>query len=219
MRAIILGLLLSLGVPSVVAAADRVVTLVPGHELAGAVRVGTATGGPSVRELVPADVAAKVFTSEHDGELAAGWFDRTYRAALRTNGLMAKKPELAKYELTAEVKSMTITPLVTGSHHTSVVTYRLRDITTGAQVWEQTQAMDLDIKRGMRFGAIGGAIGAAAGGALTGQNPAVTASMITNRRPHRPFDVRIDVYEGIMRGFQRMAESTVTELASTPLQR
>jgi hypothetical protein len=126
---------------------------------------------------------------------------------------MAKKPELAKYELTAEVRSMLVTPLVTGSHHTSVVTYRLRELATGSQVWEQTQSMDFNVKRGIRFGAIGGALGAAAGGALTGQNPAVTAAMISKQRPHRPFDIRIDVYEGVMRGFQRMAESTVTELS------
>jgi hypothetical protein len=74
--------------------------------------------------------------------------------------------------------------------------------------------MDFDVKRGMRFGAIGGAVGAAAGGALTGQNPALTASMITNQRPHRPFDVRIDTWEGIMRGFQQMAKKTVVELAA-----
>jgi hypothetical protein len=38
--------------------------------------------------------------------------------------------------------------------------------------------------------------------------------MITNQRPHRPFDVRIDTWEGIMRGFQQMAKKTVVELAA-----
>jgi hypothetical protein len=166
---------------------------------------------------VAADVAAKVFTSEHDAELAAGWFERTYQAALRKNGMAAKKPELAKYELTAQVQTMTVTPMVTGSHHSSVVTYRLRDIASDAQVWEQTQTIDFDVRRGMRFGGFGNALGAAAGGALAGQSPAVTAAMISSRWPHRPFDIRIDVYEGIMRGFQRMAERTVAELATAQL--
>lgn len=209
-----LGLMAVLGLSVAAQAADRVVTLPAGHPLAGMVRIGAPTGGPSLRELVPADIAEKVFTSEHDTEPANGWFTRTYTAALKTNGFMAKKPELARYELTAEVKSMAVTPLVSGSHHNSVVVYRLRDVTRGTQLWEQTQSMDFDIKRGIRFGAIGGAIGAAAGGALTGQNPAVTSAMITNQRPHRPFDVRIDVYEGIMRGFQQMAEKTMVELAA-----
>lgn len=199
--------------PVAVHAADRVVTLAPGNVMAGSIRLGAATGGPSVHDAVPPDIAGKVFTSKSDEEPVAGWFDRTYKAALKTNGFLAAKPELARYELTAEVKSMTITPLVMGSHHRSVVTYRLRSSSTGAQVWEQTQRMDFDIKRGIRFGAIGGALGAAAGGAITGQNPAITAAMITNQRPHRPFDVRIDVWEGIMRGFQQMAETSMIEIA------
>ncbi len=195
-------------------AAERVVTLAPGNPMAGAIRLGPASGGPSVHDVVPAEVAEKVFTSPSDGEPANGWFNRTYTAALKTNGFMAKKPENARYELTGDVKSMTITPLVSGSRHTSMVVYRLRDIATNAIVWEQTQSMDFDVKRGMRFGAIGGAIGTAAGGALAGQNPALTAAMITNRRPHRPFDVRIDTWEGIMRGFQQMARKTMVELAA-----
>jgi len=202
-----------IAVPAAAPAAERVVTLAPGNPMAGLIRLGQATGGPSVHDVVPADVAEKVFTSPSDNEPANGWFNRTYSAALKTNGFMAKKPELARYELTAEVKSMAITPLVSGSHHQSAVVYRLRDIAKGTIIWEQTQAMDFDVKRGVRFGAIGGAIGAAAGGALTGQNPAITANMITNQRPHRPFDVRIDIWEGIMRGFQQMAQKTMVELA------
>ncbi|MDF0546208.1 hypothetical protein PX699_28015 [Sphingobium sp. H39-3-25] len=200
--------------PVAVQAAERVVTLAPGNPMAGAIRLGQATGGPSVHDVVPADVAEKVFTSPSDSEPANGWFNRTYSAALKTNGFMAKKPETARYELAAEVKSMAVTPLVIGSHHKSIVVYTLREISTGTIVWEQTQAMDFDVKRGMRFGAIGGALGAAAGGALTGQNPALTAAMITNQRPHRPFDVRIDTWEGIMRGFQQMAQKTMVELAA-----
>jgi hypothetical protein len=61
---------------------------------------------------------------------------------------------------------------------------------------------------------MGGALGAALGGALAGQNPAITSQMITNQRGHRPFDVRIDVYEGIMRGFQEMARNSVAELTA-----
>ena len=194
-------------------AAERVVTLASNNPMAGAIKLGTATGGPSVHDLVPADVAEKVFTSKSDSEPAAGWFDRTYGAALRVNGFMAKKPDLARYELSAQVRSMTVTPLVTGSHTTGVVTYRLRDIASGSQLWEQTQSVDLDVTRGVRFGAIGSAIGAAAGGALTGQNPAITSAMIGNQRLHRPFDVRIDVYEGLMRGFQQMARKTMVDLA------
>jgi hypothetical protein len=214
MRALFLALFVAALVPTAAPAADRVVTLAPGNSLAGAIRLGEVTGGPSVHDAVPADVAEKVFTSPSDNEPANGWFKRTYTAALKTNGFMAKKPELARYELVAEVKSMAITPLVIGSHHTSLVVYRLRDIARGTIVWEQTQSMDFDVKRGMRFGAIGGAMGAAAGGALTGQNPAITASMITKKRPHRPFDIRIDVWEGIMRGFQQMAEKTMIELST-----
>lgn len=213
MRALFLSLLAMIAVPAAAPAAERVVTLAPGNPMAGLIRLGQATGGPSVHDVVPADVAEKVFTSPSDNEPANGWFNRTYSAALKTNGFMAKKPELARYELTAEVKSMAITPLVSGSHHQSAVVYRLRDIAKGTIIWEQTQAMDFDVKRGVRFGAIGGAIGAAAGGALTGQNPAITANMITNQRPHRPFDVRIDIWEGIMRGFQQMAQKTMVELA------
>jgi len=212
-RALFLSLLAMIAVPAAAPAAERVVTLAPGNPMAGLIRLGQATGGPSVHDVVPADVAEKVFTSPSDNEPANGWFNRTYSAALKTNGFMAKKPELARYELTAEVKSMAITPLVSGSHHQSAVVYRLRDIAKGTIIWEQTQAMDFDVKRGVRFGAIGGAIGAAAGGALTGQNPAITANMITNQRPHRPFDVRIDIWEGIMRGFQQMAQKTMVELA------
>jgi hypothetical protein len=213
MRAALLMLFAMITIPSTAYAAERVVTLAPGNPMAGAIKLGAGTGGPSVHDLVSPEVADKVFTSKHDSEPANEWFGRTYTAALKSNGLMAAKPELARYEMTAEIKSMTITPLMTGSHHTSVVTYRLRDVAKGTQIWEQTQSMDLEVKRGIRFGAIGGAIGAAAGGALTGQNPAVTAAMITNQRPHRPFDVRIDVYEGVMRGFQEMAQKTVIELA------
>ncbi len=214
MRGLIVSLLVALATPTLAVAADRVVTLAPDNPLAGAIRLGEATGGPSVHDAVPADVAEKVFTSPSDSEPANGWFTRTYTAALKTNGFMAKKPELARYELSAEVKSMAVTPLLSGSHHTSVVVYRLRDITKDAVVWEQTQSTDFDVRRGMRFGAIGGAIGSAAGGALAGQNPAVTASMISNQRPHRPFDIRIDVWEGIMRGFQQMAQKTMIELST-----
>lgn len=214
MRSLTLVLFAFLMAPGAVQAAERVVTLAPGNPMAGAIRLGEATGGPSVHDLVPADVAEKVFTSKSDSEPANGWFNRTYSAALKTNGFMAKKPELARYELTADVKSMTVTPLASGSHHKSTVIYRLREIATSKTVWEQTQAMDFDVRRGMRFGAIGGAIGAAAGGALAGQNPALTAAMITNQRPHRPFDVRIDTWEGIMRGFQQMAQKTMVELAA-----
>jgi hypothetical protein len=216
MRAIALALLALCCAPMPAPAAKRVVTLAPDSPMMAAVRLGKATGGPSVRDLVPADVAAKVFTSESDAEPANGWFDRTFSAALKANGFAAKKPEAARYELSADVKLMKITPLVSGSHHQSVVTYRMHDVATGAQVWERTQTMDFDVNRGMRFGAIGGAIGAAAGGALAGQNPAITAVMITNQRPHRPFDVRIDVYEGVMRGFQRMAQQTMIDLAALP---
>ena len=214
MRILFLSLLAVMIMPAAARGAERVVTLAPGNPMAGAIRLGQATGGPSVHDVVPADVAEKVFTSPSDTEPANGWFNRTYSAALKANGFMAKKPELARYELMAEVKSMAITPLVSGSHHTSSVVYRLRDIANGTVVWEQTQTMDFDVKRGMRFSAIGGAIGAAAGGALAGQNPALTASMITNQRPHRPFDVRIDTWEGIMRGFQQMAQKTMVELAA-----
>ncbi len=185
---------------------------VPAIALVGAVRIGAATGGPSLRNVVPSDVGDVVFTSASDVEPANGWFTRTYRAALKRNGLLANKPELARYELTAEVRSMAITPLATGAHHRSVVTYRLRDIANGNEVWERTQTTNLEVQRGMRFGALGGALGAALGGALTGQNPAVTSQMISNQRGHRPFDVRIDVYEGIMRGFQEMARNSVAEL-------
>jgi hypothetical protein len=187
---------------------------VPASALLGAVRLGAATGGPTLREVVPSDVADVVFTSASDVEPAAGWFTRTYRAALKRSGLLASKPETARYELTAEVRSMAITPMFTGVHHRSVVTYRLHDIANGTNVWERTQTANLDVNRGFRFGAMGGALGAALGGALTGQNPAITSQMITNQRGHRPFDVRIDVYEGIMRGFQEMARNSVAELTS-----
>jgi hypothetical protein len=214
MRNLVLALLGLIIMPITAQAAERVVTLAPGNPLVEAVRLGHATGGPSVHDVVPADVAEKVFTSKSDSEPANGWFDRTYSAALKTNGFLAKKPELARYELNAEVKSMAITPLANGSHHTSVVVYTLRDIAGSTIVWTQSQTMDFDVKRGIRFGAIGGALGAAAGGALAGQNPAITAAMITSQRPHRPFDVRIDTYEGIMRGFQQMAQKTMTEMAT-----
>jgi hypothetical protein len=186
---------------------------IPASNLVGAIRLGAATGGPSLREVVPTEVSDLVFTSASDSEPANGWFTRTFRAALKRNGLLSKKPETARYELTAEVRSMAITPLAAGVHHHSVVTYRLRDLASGADVWQRTQIANLDVQRGFRFGALGGAMGAALGGALTGQNPAVTAQLITNQRGHRPFDVRIDVYEGIMRGFQEMALNSVTELA------
>jgi hypothetical protein len=196
-------------------AADKVVTLPAGSPFAGTVRLGPATGGPTLRSVVPADIAAVVFTGKHDDEPVNGWFTRTYNAALKTNGMLAKKPDAARYELTADVRSMAITPLSTGSRHVSAVTYRLSDVSTGKQIWSQDQAPDMNITRGIRFGKIGGMIGAAAGGAITGQNPAVTSAMINNSgRGVRPFDVRIDVYEGIMKGFQAMAEKTVTEIAA-----
>ncbi|UVO54726.1 hypothetical protein [Sphingomonas sp. SUN039] len=186
---------------------------IPASDLVGAVRLGAATGGPSLREVVPSDISSLVFTSASDSEPANGWFTRTYRAALKRNGLLSKKPETARYELTAQVRSMAITPLAAGVHNRSVVTYRLRDLASGADVWQRTQIANLDVQRGFRFGALGGAMGAALGGALTGQNPAVAAQLITNQRGHRPFDVRIDVYEGIMRGFQEMALNSMVELA------
>lgn len=208
--AMVLGAIIA---PLSATAAERVVTLAPSNPMAGAVRLGEPSGGPSLHDVVPPDIAEKVFTSKSDSAPVNGWFRRTYGAALKTNGFMAKKSETARFELTAEVKSMAITPLISGSHHKSEVTYRLRDIANGTIVWEQTQDMDLDVNRGMRFGALGGAIGAAAGGAIAGQNPALTANMITNRRPRRPFDIRIDTYEGIMRGFQQMAQKTIVDLS------
>lgn len=211
---LVLLALLAAGAPPAIAA-DRVVNLAPDSPWAGAVRIGEPSGGPSLREVVPADVSAVVFTSESDDAPVNGWFNRTYSAALKKNGLWAKKPQAARYELTAEVRSMAIAPLATGSHHSSEVVYRLRNLATGEQVWEQVQKMDFDVDRGVRFGKIGGALGGAAGGAITGQNPAVTAASITASNGRvRPFDIRIDVYEGIMRGFQRMAEKTMIEIAS-----
>ncbi len=196
--------------PTSLRAADRVVTLAPSHPLYGAVRLGTATGGPTLKTVVPPEIAQKVFTSASDDEPVAGWFDRTFKAALKKNGLLSKNPEQARYELNAAVAEMAITPMVTGSHHKSTVTYRLTELATGKEVWKTTDTRDFDVNRGMRFGAIGGAIGAAAGGAIAGQNPAVTAAMISSsQRGRRPFDIRIDTYEGIMRGFQQMAESAV----------
>ena len=214
MRILLIAFALATGVMGPVSAADRIVTLAPDSPLAGTVRLGEAIGGPKLREVVDADIAAIVFTGKSDDVPISGWFERTYKAALKKNGLLAKKPETARYELTAEIRSMAITPLVTGSHHKSTVVYRLRDVATGQQLWEQLQEPDFDIERGIRFGKIGGAIGAAAGGAISGQNPAVTAATISASGRTRPFDVRIDVYEGIMRGFQRMAEKTVIDLAA-----
>ena len=202
------------GIGTVDAAEPPKALSVSARELLGAVRLGAATGGPSLREVVPSDVASLVFTSSSDSEPANGWFTRTFRAALKRNELLAKKPETARFELTAQVRSMVITPLAGGVHHQSVVTYRLRDLNTGSEVWQRTQVANLDVQRGFRFGALGGAMGAALGGALTGQNPAVTAQLINNQRGHRPFDVRIDVYEGIMRGFQEMARNSMTELTA-----
>lgn len=43
MRALIIGLMLCFALPSASIAANRVVTLAPGHLLAGAVRVGAAS--------------------------------------------------------------------------------------------------------------------------------------------------------------------------------
>jgi hypothetical protein len=195
-------------------AADRVVTLQPGHKLTGTVRLGRAVGGPTLKTVVPSDIAAIVFTGASDDEPVAGWFDRTFKASLKKNGMIAAKPEAAKYELNATVASMAITPLVTGSRHQSEVVYQLIDIATGAEVWRKTEHRDFYVTRGMRFGALGGAMGAALGGALAGQSPAVTAAMINpSQRGRRPFDVRIDIYEGIMRGFQQQAEGVVADLA------
>jgi hypothetical protein len=196
--------------PASLRAADRVVTLAPTHPLYEAVRLGTATGGPTLKTVVPADISSVVFTSASDDEPVAGWFDRTFKAALKKNAMLAKKPEQARYELSATVAEMAITPMVTGSHHKSVVSYRLTELATGKEVWKMTDQRDFDVSRGIRFGAIGGALGAAAGGAIAGQNPAVTAAMInSSQRGRRPFDIRIDTYEGIMRGFQQGAESAV----------
>ena len=203
--------------PSAAVAADRVVTLSPTSRFFQTIRLGTATGGPELRAVVPPDIAAVVFTDKSDNEPVAGWFDRTFKASLKKNDMLAKKPELAKYELSATVQSMAVTPIATGSHHKSSVAYRLTEIATGAVVWEGVKSPDFDIARGMRFGALGGALGAAAGGALTGQNPAVTAAMInSSQRGRRPFDIRIDTYEGIMRGFQDMAEHVVIDVSDLP---
>lgn len=215
MRRVLIAFLISIFIPAVSFAADRVVTLPANSPFSGTVRLGAASGGPELRAVVPADVAEIVFTQESDAQPANAWFDRTYTAALKKNGFFAKDPTKARYELTAEVQSMTITPLTTGSHHKSAVIYRLKDIATGAQIWEQTQTPDFEITRGVRFGKIGRAIGGAVGGAVTGENPAVTATMINaNKGKIRPFDIRIDVYEGIMRGFQAMAEKTLIQLAA-----
>lgn len=200
-----------------VSAADKVVDLAPDNQFAGRISLGAATGGPVLRDVVAPDIAALVFTSDGDGEPVHGWFTRTYKASLKTNGMLAKKPEVARYELTAEIGEMAITPTPTGSVHKSQVTFRLRDIAADKIVWEQVQTTDRAIDRGIRFGKIGGAIGAAAGGAITGQNSAVTAAQISASQGRiRPFDIRIDVYEGIMKGFQDMAERTVAALAILP---
>lgn len=200
-----------------VSAADKVVELAPDNQFAGRITLGAATGGPVLRDVVAPDIAALVFTSDSDGEPVHGWFGRTYKASLKTNGMLAKKPEAARYELTAAVGDMAITPMPTGSIHKSRVTFRLRDIAADKVVWEQVQTTDRPIDRGIRFGKIGGAIGAAAGGAITGQNSAVTAAQISASQGRiRPFDIRIDVYEGIMKGFQDMAERTVAALAVLP---
>ncbi|QJU59472.1 hypothetical protein HL653_18470 [Sphingomonas sp. AP4-R1] len=209
---IVACLLLTAATPSGVIAADRVVTLIPGHPFAEAIRIGTASGGPNLRDVVAPDIAAKVFTSKSDDRPANAWFTRTYEAALRTNGFLARTPALARYALNAEVATLAITPSVTGSHTSGTVTYRLIEIATGRQVWSETQTVDFDVRRGMRFGKIGGAVGLAVAGALTGQNPAVTGTMI-NGRGVRPFDTRIDVYEGIMRGFQHMAQQSMKSLS------
>ena len=75
--------------------------------------------------------------------------------------------------------------------------------------------MNRTVARGIRFGKLGGAIGSAAGGALSGQNPAITAAMLAGKgRSIRPFDVRIDVYQGIMADFQTGAERVARALAS-----
>lgn len=199
------------------AAADKVVDLAPDNQFAGAIRLGPATGGPTIRETVAPDIAALVFTSESDAEPVHGWFTRTYKASLKTNGMLAKKPEAARYELTATIDSLAIVPTPTGSVHTSKVTFHLRDIAADRIVWEQAQSTDKIVTRGIRFGKIGGAIGAAAGGAIAGQNSAVTAAQISASQGRiRPFDIRIDTYEGIMKGFQDMAERTVSALAVLP---
>jgi hypothetical protein len=213
MRKLLTVIALAFATPGIAQAADRVVTLAPGNPFADAIRLGTPTGGPSVHDAVPSDVGDLVFTEKYDSEPVNGWFNRTYRAAMKVNGFLAKKPEDARYELTAEVTAMKITPLATGAYHTSAVTYHLREVATGKEVWTQSQSPFFNVDRGVRFGKIGRAMGAAAGGALTGTNPAVTAASIRENKI-RPIDIRIDVYEGIMRGFQRMAEKTAIELAT-----
>lgn len=198
-------------------AADRVITLSADNQFAGTVRLGEPSGGPAFREVMTPDLATLLFKEDGGKEPVSGWFTRTYRAALKTNGMLAKKPEAARYELNAEVLSMAITPLATGAHHKSKVIYRLRDASTGSVVWQQEQSVDENIQRGIRFGKMFGAMGAAAGGAITGQNPAVTAAQITASQGRiRPFDVLIDVAEGIMKGFQGMAKATVVAMAALP---
>jgi hypothetical protein len=214
LRMILIAVALAVGaVPAF--AADRVVNLPPGSPWAGTVRIGEPTGGPSLREVAPADISAVVFTGEGDDAPVNGWFNRTTTAALKKNGLWARKPEAARYMLTADVQSMAITPLATGSRHRSIVIYRLKDAATGRQLWEKAHDLDFEVERGIRFGKIGGAMGGALGGALAGQDPAVTAAMIGfGGSKVRPFDIRIDIYEGIMRGFQRMAETTIQSLTA-----
>jgi hypothetical protein len=165
--------------------------------------------------VVSPDIAAKVFTSSSDARPANAWFAHAYESALRKNGFLARAAETARYQLNADVSSLTITPLATGTHHNSVVILRLIEITTGRQVWSEVRTTDFDIRRGVRFGKIGGVIGLAVAGALTGQNPGVTNALIGNARApaQRPFDTRIDVYEGIMRGFQQMALGSMASLA------
>ena len=100
-------------------AARRVTALPEGHPLAGAIRLGPASGGPSVREVVEPEIAATVFTASHDGEPVSGWFGRTFRAALAKNGMLAKDADKARYELSATVEAMHIVPLATGASHIS----------------------------------------------------------------------------------------------------
>jgi hypothetical protein len=218
MRPIIVAFLVITAVPlSAASAVDRIVTLTPGHPFAGAIRIGTAVGGPSLRNVVPPDVAELVFKSASDNRPANAWFAGAYEAALRANGFLAKAPALAPYRLDAEVSALAIRPMETGSHHSSVVTYRLVDVATGRQVWSETQRIDFDVRRGFRFGKIGGVIGLAVAGALVGQNPALTSYQMTDyRKRARPFDTRIDVYEGLLRGFQLMARESMKSLALGP---
>lgn len=189
------------------------------HPLAHSIRLSEENSPFMVPDVVPPEIASVAFDKKYikNPSNVSGMFRYVFHDALKDNNLIASSPELAKFELSAEIEEMSVTPNGNGAGHDSRVTFRLTELKTGSVVWTSQEITHIVARRGIRWGEVLGAAGKAAGSALAGTSTPVavaSATSYSNKTRNGPKDAILDSYQGIGDGFSAMARSVIPKITT-----